>query len=212
MEKKILVCVCKIHDDSGPYFNDIFISAIASLPSHSQLFNITHCWNAESVPGAWGLYKLHCYIMWLSCDLLSPPSCSVRQAVCCLVQQSNEKIDRTRAHACSRLMTIVHHSPPIPHIPHHKDLLSFFQKWVFYLFFLDFCSSQKLISLSFCELVKQIQILLFLLPLAGNTVISESILVFTQPACSLNVYILLICSHVKYCVGTIALSINKLST
>lgn len=47
-------------------------------------------------------------------------------AVYRLVQQSNEKIDRTRAFACQALVDVVFHEPTIPHIPSHpflKELL-----------------------------------------------------------------------------------------
>ena len=68
-------------------------------------------------------------VLMLSHDCHVIFSCSVRRAVCCLVQQGNEKIDRTRAHACSKLMTFIHHDPPIPHVPQHQELSSLFDKW-----------------------------------------------------------------------------------
>jgi hypothetical protein len=45
-----------------------------------------------------------------------------------LIQQSNEKIDRTRALACAKLVSLIHHQPPITGITEHNILLDIF-KW-----------------------------------------------------------------------------------
>jgi hypothetical protein len=43
------------------------------------------------------------------------------------VQQSNEKIDRTRGIACEKLMSLLHSQKPvIPYIPHREELLALF--------------------------------------------------------------------------------------
>ncbi|XP_064617512.1 tubulin-specific chaperone D-like [Liolophura sinensis] len=56
--------------------------------------------------------------------LLQP---SVIKAIFCnLVQQACEKIDRTRAHAGGVFSTLLHHSPPVPHIPHREELEKLF--------------------------------------------------------------------------------------
>ncbi|XP_062507532.1 tubulin-specific chaperone D-like [Corticium candelabrum] len=53
---------------------------------------------------------------WFTADLC-------RQIVCCFVQQINEKIDRTRAHAGSIFLKLLHStSPVVPHVPHRKEL------------------------------------------------------------------------------------------
>lgn len=51
-------------------------------------------------------------------------------AVCGLVQQTNEKIDRTRALACEVLMSVIFHAPALPHIPFHSDLQQLFKEYV----------------------------------------------------------------------------------
>uniref|UniRef100_A0A8B9FS06 Tubulin-specific chaperone D n=1 Tax=Amazona collaria TaxID=241587 RepID=A0A8B9FS06_9PSIT len=43
--------------------------------------------------------------------------------MCCVAQQSAEKIDKFRAHAGSVFLTLLHFDhPPIPHIPHREEL------------------------------------------------------------------------------------------
>ncbi|KAJ8251398.1 hypothetical protein GJAV_G00220910 [Gymnothorax javanicus] len=57
--------------------------------------------------------------------LLSPDLC--QRMMCCLAQQSAEKIDRCRAHAGTIFLRLLHHSQPaVPHIPHREELLSIF--------------------------------------------------------------------------------------
>ncbi|XP_006635580.2 tubulin-specific chaperone D [Lepisosteus oculatus] len=58
-------------------------------------------------------------------ELLSSSIC--QHMMCCLAQQSAEKIDRYRAHAGSVFLRILHsQDPPVPHIPHREELLSIF--------------------------------------------------------------------------------------
>ncbi|XP_064170432.1 tubulin-specific chaperone D [Anguilla rostrata] len=58
-------------------------------------------------------------------ELLSPELC--RRMMCCLAQQSAEKIDRYRAHAGAIFLRLLHSSEPaVPHIPHREELLSIF--------------------------------------------------------------------------------------
>ncbi|NXD62365.1 TBCD protein, partial [Eolophus roseicapillus] len=46
-----------------------------------------------------------------------------KQIMCCVAQQSAEKIDKFRAHAGSVFLTLLHFDhPPIPHIPHREEL------------------------------------------------------------------------------------------
>uniref|UniRef100_A0A671Z025 Tubulin-specific chaperone D n=1 Tax=Sparus aurata TaxID=8175 RepID=A0A671Z025_SPAAU len=47
--------------------------------------------------------------------------------MCCLAQQSAEKIDRSRAHAGSIFLRLLHSTEPaVPHIPHREELLNIF--------------------------------------------------------------------------------------
>ncbi|XP_019853730.1 PREDICTED: tubulin-specific chaperone D-like isoform X2 [Amphimedon queenslandica] len=39
-----------------------------------------------------------------------------------LLQQGNEKIDRTRSIACNKLISLLQHHPPVPNIPHNDEL------------------------------------------------------------------------------------------
>uniref|UniRef100_A0A8B9FJ50 Tubulin-specific chaperone D n=1 Tax=Amazona collaria TaxID=241587 RepID=A0A8B9FJ50_9PSIT len=55
----------------------------------------------------------------LKCSILS----YCKQIMCCVAQQSAEKIDKFRAHAGSVFLTLLHFDhPPIPHIPHREEL------------------------------------------------------------------------------------------
>nr|XP_033817099.1 tubulin-specific chaperone D isoform X1 [Geotrypetes seraphini] len=52
-----------------------------------------------------------------------------RRMMCCLAQQSSEKIDRFRAHAGSAFLTLLHfNNPPVPHIPYREDLKRIFPR------------------------------------------------------------------------------------
>ncbi|XP_013361458.1 PREDICTED: tubulin-specific chaperone D isoform X2 [Chinchilla lanigera] len=45
------------------------------------------------------------------------------QVMCCVAQQASEKIDRFRAHAACVFLTLLHFDgPPVPHVPHRKEL------------------------------------------------------------------------------------------
>ncbi|XP_008837869.1 tubulin-specific chaperone D [Nannospalax galili] len=49
--------------------------------------------------------------------------------MCCVAQQASEKIDRFRAHAAHVFLTLLHFdSPPIPHVPHRRELESLFPR------------------------------------------------------------------------------------
>ncbi|XP_054462818.1 tubulin-specific chaperone D [Anoplopoma fimbria] len=51
----------------------------------------------------------------------------VKCMMCCLAQQSAEKIDRYRAHAGDVFLRLLHSTEPaVPHIPHREELLSIF--------------------------------------------------------------------------------------
>lgn len=51
--------------------------------------------------------------------------------MCCLAQQSAEKIDRYRAHAGTIFLHLLHSTDPVvPHIPHQEELLGIFPMWV----------------------------------------------------------------------------------
>ncbi|XP_054834782.1 tubulin-specific chaperone D [Eublepharis macularius] len=52
-----------------------------------------------------------------------------KQIMCCLAQQSAEKIDRFRAHAGSVFLTLLYFdNPPVPHIPHRDELERIFPR------------------------------------------------------------------------------------
>uniref|UniRef100_A0A670K5Z3 Tubulin-specific chaperone D n=1 Tax=Podarcis muralis TaxID=64176 RepID=A0A670K5Z3_PODMU len=52
-----------------------------------------------------------------------------KRIMCCVAQQSAEKIDRFRAHAGSVFLTLLYFDdPPIPHIPHREDLEKIFPR------------------------------------------------------------------------------------
>eukprot|EP00795_Rhopilema_esculentum_P013850 gene13850-4790_t len=81
--------------------------------------------------GAWvreeamtGLEKL-CKLMVAKDVSICPQNLGTR-VFCCLVQQSAEKIDRTRGHAGETLLRMVHMKPPLPDIPHHQELREVF--------------------------------------------------------------------------------------
>ncbi|RMX50561.1 hypothetical protein pdam_00008754 [Pocillopora damicornis] len=84
--------------------------------------------------GAWvreasmsGLETLTRYVAENDPSLFTPEICE--RVMCCLAQQSSEKIDRTRAHAGEIFLRLLYmDSPTLPHIPHHKELLDIFPK------------------------------------------------------------------------------------
>lgn len=50
--------------------------------------------------------------------------------MCCVAQQASEKIDRFRAHAARVFLALLHFdSPPIPHVPHRRELESLFPRY-----------------------------------------------------------------------------------
>ncbi|XP_042304355.1 tubulin-specific chaperone D isoform X2 [Sceloporus undulatus] len=52
-----------------------------------------------------------------------------KQIMCCVAQQSAEKIDRFRAHAGSVFLTLLYFdNPPVPHIPHREELERIFPR------------------------------------------------------------------------------------
>uniref|UniRef100_A0A8V5HF58 Tubulin-specific chaperone D n=1 Tax=Melopsittacus undulatus TaxID=13146 RepID=A0A8V5HF58_MELUD len=52
-----------------------------------------------------------------------------KQIMCCVAQQSAEKIDKFRAHAGSVFLALLHFDhPPIPHIPHREELERIFPR------------------------------------------------------------------------------------
>uniref|UniRef100_A0A674K5D6 Tubulin-specific chaperone D n=1 Tax=Terrapene triunguis TaxID=2587831 RepID=A0A674K5D6_9SAUR len=60
-------------------------------------------------------------------ELLDANIC--KQIMCCVAQQSAEKIDRFRAHAGSVFLTLLNFdNPPIPHIPHREELERIFPR------------------------------------------------------------------------------------
>ncbi|XP_067044336.1 tubulin-specific chaperone D-like [Acropora muricata] len=84
--------------------------------------------------GAWvreasmtGLETLTCFVVKTDPSLLTPHICW--RVMECLTQQASEKIDRTRAHAGEIFLRLLYmDSPPVPHIPHFKELLEIFPR------------------------------------------------------------------------------------
>ncbi|XP_055448634.1 tubulin-specific chaperone D isoform X2 [Psammomys obesus] len=51
------------------------------------------------------------------------------RVMCSVAQQASEKIDRFRAHAARVFLTLLHFdSPPVPHVPHRRELESLFPR------------------------------------------------------------------------------------
>lgn len=66
-------------------------------------------------------------LVFISCSSVRRVKCTM----CCLAQQSAEKIDRSRAHAGSIFLRLLHSTEPaVPHIPHREELLNIFPLWV----------------------------------------------------------------------------------
>uniref|UniRef100_A0A671Z020 Tubulin-specific chaperone D n=1 Tax=Sparus aurata TaxID=8175 RepID=A0A671Z020_SPAAU len=62
-------------------------------------------------------------LVFISCSSVRRVKCTM----CCLAQQSAEKIDRSRAHAGSIFLRLLHSTEPaVPHIPHREELLNIF--------------------------------------------------------------------------------------
>ncbi|RUS69826.1 hypothetical protein EGW08_022413 [Elysia chlorotica] len=84
--------------------------------------------------GAWvreaamqALHDLSSLIVTSGQQILTPEI--VKQMMCCLVQQSMEKIDRTRALAGVIFHSLLYHNPPIPYIPHEAEIKHIFSEF-----------------------------------------------------------------------------------
>lgn len=74
-----------------------------------------------------------------------PLCCRMKRIMCCLAQQTAEKIDWCRAHAGQIFLHLLHSTEPVvPHIPHREELLSIFPPWVTPIY--DFRISKKKLS------------------------------------------------------------------
>lgn len=105
-----------------------------------QLYNIfIHCMHDYTTDsrgdfGAWvreaamtSLMELTLLLVENQPELINPDMC--KRMMCCLAQQSGEKIDRFRAHAGSVFLHLLHYdSPPVPHIPHREELEKIFPR------------------------------------------------------------------------------------
>ncbi|XP_078011895.1 tubulin-specific chaperone D isoform X3 [Phascolarctos cinereus] len=84
--------------------------------------------------GAWvreaamtGLMELTILLTRNHPDLIEANVC--KQIMCCLAQQSSEKIDRFRAHAGSIFLNLLYFdSPPVPHLPYREELEKIFPR------------------------------------------------------------------------------------
>ncbi|XP_068932719.1 tubulin-specific chaperone D isoform X4 [Petaurus breviceps papuanus] len=84
--------------------------------------------------GAWvreaamtGLMELTILLTRNHPELIEANVC--KQIMCCLAQQSSEKIDRFRAHAGSIFLSLLYFdSPPVPHIPYREELEKIFPR------------------------------------------------------------------------------------
>ncbi|KAL4240380.1 hypothetical protein ACF0H5_001170 [Mactra antiquata] len=81
--------------------------------------------------GAWvreatmsGLEEITSVVVQKSPDLFQPSLCE--HVMKCLIQQSCEKIDRTRSYAGTIFINLLYHSPDIPYIPHLEKLHTLF--------------------------------------------------------------------------------------
>ncbi|XP_044531122.1 tubulin-specific chaperone D [Gracilinanus agilis] len=84
--------------------------------------------------GAWvreasmtGLMELTLLLTRSQPELIEADVC--KQIMCCLAQQSSEKIDRFRAHAGSIFLNLLYFdSPPVPHLPYREELEKIFAR------------------------------------------------------------------------------------
>ncbi|XP_077980737.1 tubulin-specific chaperone D-like [Glandiceps talaboti] len=73
------------------------------------------------------LYDLTILAVQSDPNLITENICQT--TMCCFIQQSAEKIDRTRAHAGELLVKLLHFdNPPIPNVPHRKELMEIFKR------------------------------------------------------------------------------------
>ncbi|XP_070581206.1 tubulin-specific chaperone D-like [Ptychodera flava] len=72
-----------------------------------------------------GLYDLTTQTLRSDPSLITENIC--KTTLCHLIQQSSEKIDRTRGHAGEILVKLLHFDePPLPHVPHREELMKIF--------------------------------------------------------------------------------------
>uniref|UniRef100_A0A669EWW7 Tubulin-specific chaperone D n=1 Tax=Oreochromis niloticus TaxID=8128 RepID=A0A669EWW7_ORENI len=77
--------------------------------------------------GAWVREAAMTSLKDRSLSLFHTNVCRVKCMMCCLAQQSAEKIDRYRAHAGTIFLHLLHSTEPVvPNIPHREELLGIF--------------------------------------------------------------------------------------
>ncbi|XP_073436059.1 tubulin-specific chaperone D [Dendrobates tinctorius] len=83
--------------------------------------------------GAWvreaamaGLLDITLLLVRTAPELIGEDVC--RRMMCSVVQQAAEKIDRFRAHAGSVFLSLLHHDPRVPNIPHREALERIFHR------------------------------------------------------------------------------------
>jgi len=127
-----ICCTVGVHSEGRP---DQVLCFQNLATVYSALFTAAQDYTLDSRGdiGAWvreaamtAMCDLHALVVTSDPQLLTPDLTA--QVVTCLAQQAVEKIDRTRSLAGHLFSRLLHHDPPIPHIPHFEEVKVIFPK------------------------------------------------------------------------------------
>ncbi|XP_006812079.1 tubulin-specific chaperone D-like [Saccoglossus kowalevskii] len=133
---KALTCLCTTMgvDSNGSPNHIICKDNILSLYEAYFLAMNDYTLDSRGDVGTWvreasmtGLYELTTMTVKADPNLISEHIC--KKVFCCLIQQSAEKIDRTRSHAGEILLRMLYFDdPPIPNVLHRDKLMTIFPR------------------------------------------------------------------------------------
>lgn len=128
LSKVIITVGFASNDASDVITSDLFCSIMSSILLSLQDYTLDSRGDVGSLVREAGLTSLQEVLSFAlkssKHSLLSPEMVSA--AMTAVVQQSCEKIDRTRAIAGQAFEKLLSHDPPLPHLPAHENLLTIF--------------------------------------------------------------------------------------
>ncbi|KER24447.1 hypothetical protein T265_07878 [Opisthorchis viverrini] len=128
---KALVSICMELGSQHPELNTVVLQSIGNVLLRALSdYTVDSRGDIGSLVREVGMKCLEQYLGFLvtsgATEVIQPNL--VQEALCGIVQQAVEKIDRTRAVAGQAFAAILHHDPPIPHIPHPDQLKKLFPR------------------------------------------------------------------------------------
>ncbi|GAA36522.2 tubulin-specific chaperone D [Clonorchis sinensis] len=128
---KALVGICMELGSQHPELNAVVLQSIGNVLLRALSdYTVDSRGDIGSLVREVGMKCLEQYLGFLvtsgAAEIIQPSL--VQDALCGIVQQAVEKIDRTRAVAGQAFAAILHHDPPIPHIPYSDQLKKLFPR------------------------------------------------------------------------------------